>query len=113
MIYQIVQSRPKKRDWPLFCQGSGMDHFDKGERKLQSLNLCLVLMTLLVIFGATPKLVAAQQDSSAAPGREQSAQNPQATAQADKAEKKEAAQDASRENELGLQTIKNIVRDQR
>jgi capsule assembly protein Wzi/PAP2 superfamily protein len=71
------------------------------------------MIALFLVLGTTAKLVAAQQAGPPPPGGDQAAQSPQAPVQADRTEKKETAQDASRENELGLQTIKNIVRDQR
>ena len=75
------------------------------KHKLQSSNLLLAIIALVVVLGMTLRLVVAQQTSSRVPSKEKNAQDRQAPVEIDRTEKKETAQDASRENEVGLRTI--------
>src|SRR5215467_15704081 len=73
--------------------------------------LRLAFIALLVNLGVTPKAIALPQATSTSNQSDKSNSSP---AQKDESkQKKDESREASAENTLGFQTIKNIVRDQR
>ncbi len=77
--------------------------------------LFFALLLLLLTVGAVPKsLSAAPQTAPQLPQQEQASSHPKSdTDQQDSGKNTKAHTDQSQENALGLQTIKNIIRDQR
>lgn len=93
-----------------------MRRFSISDTRPQSSRLFSALLLLLLTAGTVPEsLSAAPQTAPQLPQQEQTSSDPKSdTDQEDSAKNTKGQTDqASRENTLGLQTIKNILRDQR
>src|SRR5260370_40274597 len=91
-----------------------MHRFPISDSKSQSSRLFFALLLLLLTAGTVPKsLTATPQTARQLPQQEQASSDPKSdTDQQDSAKNTKGQREQPQENTLGLQTIKNIVRDQ-